>query len=415
MASKSKRARQAAAKAKTKSAWPVIIWALIAAFAGYLQNRYGQFSDIRGFYGMRFMDGQHHWPYEPYTPIGSSNVLQPVEYPVITGVAIWLITFITPASGIPLLNYFGINVAIHACFFAATGYFIKKLTNNSTAYLFVLAPACFMALNLNWDMWAVLPMVAAIYYFENEKHTKSAVFLGTAIAAKFFPIVLLLPIGIYFLKSKQIRRGLNYIGISVATWAIFNIPVMLISYDGWKYFYTFSFSRGLGDGSIYSVLSKLGLGQVYSNPLYYGLNISIFGALIFFLVKQKKNLPISQSAFLTMFCFTYFGKQYSMQYVLWLAPLAVIAIHRLPRGRISQITYLYFAWQASELLFRITYFQNWISNINASRGTPLANPVSDQVYGIMGLLRYSIIPILILFLARLLQETGKSKNSSEVS
>jgi hypothetical protein len=28
MASKSKRARQAAAKAKTKSAWPVILWAL---------------------------------------------------------------------------------------------------------------------------------------------------------------------------------------------------------------------------------------------------------------------------------------------------------------------------------------------------------------------------------------------------
>ena len=85
MASKSKRERQAAAaraaKAKNKSAWPVIIWALVAAYAGYLQNRYGQFSDIRGFYGMRFMDGQHHWPYDSYTPAGASGPLQPIEYP----------------------------------------------------------------------------------------------------------------------------------------------------------------------------------------------------------------------------------------------------------------------------------------------------------------------------------------------
>ena len=115
MASKSKRARQAAVKAKSKSAWPVIIWALIAAYAGYPQNRYGQFSDIRGFFGMRFMDGQNHWPYDPQTRADGSTLL-PIEYPAITGVAIWLLTFITPSSGIPLLNYFGINVFIHALF-----------------------------------------------------------------------------------------------------------------------------------------------------------------------------------------------------------------------------------------------------------------------------------------------------------
>jgi uncharacterized membrane protein len=390
MASKSKRARQAAAKAKTKSALPVIIWALVAAFAGYLQNRYGQFSDIRGFYGMRFMDGQHHWPYDAYTKADGGTLL-PVEYPAITGVAIWLLTFITPATGIPLLNYFGINVVIHACFFAATGYYIKKLTNNSTAYLFVLAPACFMALNLNWDMWAVLPMVASIYYFEKQKRSVSAILLGIAIAAKFFPVVLLLPIAIYFLKSKQIKSGLKYLGIVAASWFAFNLPVMLLSFDGWKYFYTFSFNRGLGDGSIYSVLGKLGLGQVYSNPLYYVLNVVLFGMLILFLFKSKKNLSLAQTAFFTMFCFTYFGKQYSMQYVLWLAPLAVLTIASLPRKYIMPATYIYGSWQGIDLLFRITYLQNWVTNLSASRGTPVGNPISDQLYGSIALSRYILV------------------------
>jgi uncharacterized membrane protein len=353
------------------------------------------------------MDGQHHWPYEPQLRADGSSLL-PVEYPAITGVAIWLLTFITPSSGIPLLNYFGINALIHALFFAGTGYYIKKLTNNSTAYLFVLAPACFMALNLNWDMWAVLPMVASIYYFENEKRKISAVLLGIAIAAKFFPLVLLLPIGIYFLKGKQIKDGLRYLGITAVTWLAFNLPVMIVSFDGWKYFYTFSFNRGLGDGSIYSVLGKIGLGQVYSTPLYYALNITLFGLLIFLMTKSKVNFSLSQTAFFTMFCFTYFGKQYSMQYVLWLAPLAVLLIASLPKKYVMPATYLYGAWQAIELLFRITYFQNWVTNLSTSRGTPIANPLSDDVYGSLSLIRYTVILIFFITILSLQRRNPES-------
>lgn len=398
MASKSKRARQAAAKAKTKSAWPVLFWALMAAYLGYLQNRYGQFSDIRGFYGTRFMNDQHDWPYEVVTPLGGTGPLKPIEYPAITGVAIWLLTFITPQTGIPLLNYFGINALIHAIFFAGTGYYIKKLTNNSTAYLFVLAPAAFMALNLNWDMWAVFPMVAAIYYFEKKRWAVSSIVLGIAIAAKFFPVVLLLPIVIYFLREKEIKLGVTFLVGVVSTWILFNLPVALISFDGWKYFYEFSLNRGLGDGSIYSIIGKIGLGQVYSNPLYYILNVAIFGSFTFFLFKSKANLSLAQTAFFTMFCFTYFGKQYSMQYVLWLAPLAVLAIASLPKKNIIPATYLYGAWQGLELLFRITYFQNWVTNLSAARGTPVGNPISDLVYGSVSVFRYSLLALLITYL-----------------
>jgi uncharacterized membrane protein len=409
MASKSKRARQAAASAKTKSAWPVILWALIAALVGYLQNRYGQFSDIRGFYGIRFMDGTHHWPYDAQLKADGSTLL-PVEYPAITGVAIWLLTFITPQTGIPILNYFGINALIHGIFFAGTAYYIKRLTDNSKAYLFVLAPAAFMALNLNWDMWAVFPMVAAIYYFDQQNWTKSSVLLGFSIAAKFFPVVLVLPITIYFLRDKNLKQGAKYLFTVVGTWLAFNLPVMVISFDGWKYFYTFSFNRGLGDGSIYSVLGKLGIGNAYSNPLYYALNLGLFGALIFFSFKSKRNLGLTETAFFAMFCFTYFGKQYSMQYVLWLAPLAVILISKLPKKNIMTATYLYAAWQGFELLFRITYFQNWISNINASRGTPLVNPISDNLYGGLAAIRYLLM---LAFSVYLYNATFRLESSSE--
>lgn len=201
-------------------------------------------------------------------------------------------------------------------------------------------------------------------------------------------MVLLLPIGIYYLKGKQIKQGLKYLLVVATTWLAFNLPVMIVSFDGWKYFYTFSFNRGLGDGSIYSVLGKLGIGQVYSNALYYALNIALFGTFIFLTIKSKQNLSLAQTAFFAMFCFTYFGKQYSMQYVLWLAPLAVITIASLPKRYLMPATYLYGSWQGLEILFRATYFQNWNTNVSSSRGLSVANPISDNFFGAFAIARY---------------------------
>lgn len=106
-------------------------------------------------------------------------------------------------------------------------------------------------------------------------------------------------------------------------------------------------------------------------------------------------MRLSQTAFLTMFCFTYFGKQYSMQYILWLAPLAVITIASLPKKYLMPATYMYCAWQALELLFRITYFKNWLGNVLESRGTPLPNPISDQTYGTIAIIRYLMLGIFV--------------------
>ncbi len=388
MASKSKRERLAAEKTKKQSIFPVLFWSLSAAFVGYLQNRYGQFSDIRGFYGMRFMDGQHHWPYESYIPAGASSPLNPIEYPALTGIVVWLLTFLVPSSGNAIFNYFAINALVNGGLFVATAYFVRKLTDNKHTYLYIFAPAVVMALNLNWDLWAMVPMLAAIYLYENKKFYLSAGLLGISIAAKFFPIVLLLPIAINLLRGKEYKTLTKYIGLTVLSWIITNLPVMVSSFEGWKYFYTFSFGRGLGDGSIYSIFAKMKTGISLGNIHYYSLNFMIFGILIGILVKSKSNFSLNVSAFLTMFAFTYFGKQYSMQYVIWLTPLMIISISSLKKKSRSKTIFAFIAWQATELLFRWAYFQNLLTNVYLSRGQEITNQVSDQVYGSISIIRY---------------------------
>lgn len=99
-----------------------------------------------------------------------------------------------------------------------------------------------------------------------------------------------------------------------------------------------------------------------------------------------------------------------MQYVLWLAPLAVFTIASLPKKYVMPATYIYGAWQAIELLFRITYFQNWVTNLSVSRGTHVTSPVSDDLYGGIALIRYFTLIAFSFYLAGMTLKTKVSKD-----
>lgn len=399
MASKRKQARQKAEQKSKKSILPVIIFSLTAALVGYFQNRYGEFSDIRGFYGFRFFDGNNQWPYESYIPEGKTNPLNPIEYPAVTGIILWLLTFITPQSGNPIQNYFMINAAFNGVLFAGMAIYVRKLSSSKHAYLFIFSPAVLMALNLNWDLWAMLPLIAAIYFFEKEKKNLSAACLGFSIAAKFFPVVMLLPIAVIYVRNREIKELVKYVYITAGTWLAFNLPVMLVSFEGWKYFYTFSFQRGLGDGSFYTIFSKLGSPVIFNSAAYYVLNIILFVSVILFSLKFIGRLNLPVIAYLMMFAFTFFGKQYSMQYVIWLAPLAVIAIFALSEARARIATLLFIFWQLAELGFRYVYFQNLATNVFNGRGISIVNEISDFQYGTVAAFRYGAIVIFTVYLA----------------
>ena len=95
---------------------PSLMLVSLAFFLGFLallQNQYGQFSDIRGFYGMHFSDGQNHWPFSYHTLIGSSEEIHPVEYPALTGLIMWLISFLVPVSQNAVVNYYWITAILN--------------------------------------------------------------------------------------------------------------------------------------------------------------------------------------------------------------------------------------------------------------------------------------------------------------
>ncbi|MCP4893670.1 MAG: hypothetical protein GY911_07630, partial [Actinomycetales bacterium] len=166
-----------------------------------------------------------------------------------------------------------------------------------------------------------------------------------AIAAKFYPVLLLGAFTILALRSGRWRPVLILAGSTAATWLVVNVPLALANRDGWWYFYAFNADRGVDFGSVWYAASVLGLPAVPADALNLvatGTFLALFVAIAVLALATRRRPRLAQIAFLVIAAFVLSGKVYSPQYVLWLVPLAAMAR---PRWRDFLI------WQAGEVVY----------------------------------------------------------------
>jgi uncharacterized membrane protein len=273
--------------------------------------------------------------------------------------------------------------------------------------MFAVSPAVLYSLNRNWDIWAILPMIGAIYLFEKRKIKQSAFWLAVSIATKFFPVVVLLPVAVYYYKNKKLSDGFKYIGLTLGFWLLINAPFMLINFRGWSYFYEFSYKRPIGSASVFELSSILGFPLPHTNLLFYVFNLGALGLVLLYLLKSKKIISVAEGSFFTMFAFILFNKQYSMQYVIWLSCLAILAIHKLSKANQLKVMILYGFWQVFELLFQYSFFQSILTNSLKGSATPASPQVSGTTYAVIGTIRYILAVTFTLALAHYLNSERK--------
>jgi uncharacterized membrane protein len=395
MASKSKKQR-----VKKENATSLVLFSLLVGVLALLQNKFGQFSDIRGFYGMHFYDGQHLWPFSEKTLLGDTKVQHPVEYPALTGLIMWLLSFLVSPSQTAVFDYYRITAAFQIVLLAISAYLIFKLAGKKYGFYFILAPAVLYSLNRNWDIWAIAAMLLAIYLFEKKRFQLSAILLAVSIATKFFPIVLMLPIMIIFLRDKQIKLFIRYALTTAIAWTVINLPFVLINYEGWAYFYKFSAERGLGSASFFEITNIILPSITFSSIHFYILNTLALVAVTTYFVRLKSVPTLAATSFFVMFGFILFNKQYSMQYVIWLSALAVLTFSYLKREHKELLIYMYILWQSLELAFQYSFFQKILTSTYANTATPMTITVSNTAYGYIGVARYILAVMFALLLAK---------------
>jgi len=332
------------------------------------------YSDLPSLYEARGLSS-NQWPY--------ASADNSVEYPVLTGAVMSLTSFAanSPAS------YFNINTFFLILLFIATAAVVRRI-RPEFAYLVPVAPAMIASLFINWDLWAIATMMLAIYWFDRKQFNYSALLLGVSISTKFLPIFLLIPIVFILWREDKVKEAIKYIATTFAVWLLINAPFALTTPTGWWRFYKLNLERGPDWGSIWLALQQLGINFTNLNYLSILLLLIALTTIAILLFELRYTPTLAAVAFFVLASVMLASKVYSPQYVLWLTPLAVIALTN------KKDLHAFWVWQATEVMYHIAIWQHIAQVTDAKFG------LGPTPYAILTLVRIGGTIYLMAILAR---------------
>ena len=296
------------------------------------------YSDLPSLFGERGM-ADNTWPYASDT--------NSVEYPVLTGLVMYATSFVAHSP----ISYFNFNALLLALLFVCVVFIVRKIQPEFT-YLVPVAPAMIASLYINWDLWAIATMMLAIYWFDRKAYLYSSIAIAVSISTKFLPVFLLLPIIFILWRSNQIREMVKYAATTVAIWLAINLPFALTTPTGWWRFYKLNMERDADWGSLWLAFNQLGLGLANLNYLAVLLLLIGLTAFVIFLFEVKNTPTLASVAFIVLAIVMVASKVYSPQYVLWLTPLAVIALTH------KKDLHAFWIWQIAETMYHVAIWQH---------------------------------------------------------
>ncbi len=287
------------------------------------------------------------------------KIPEPVEYPVLTGGFMHVVAVFSRWFGADDVTSRGMLFYKLTCVALMLCALVTVLATASIAGTFsrraglmvAASPALLLSLYINWDLLAVGLAAVAIAAWARRHHVVAGALLGLAVAAKFYPLLLLGPMFLLCLRAGKMREfGRMFAGAAVA-WLVVNVPIMLAAFGSWSRFYTFNQERPVDWGSIFFLTSRKGMDSVNDVPtlnLMGEAGFAVLAAAIALLVLAAPRRPrLPQVLFLVLAAFLLTNKVWSPQYILWLLPLVALARPKLPA---------YALWQAGEIIY---FFGIW--------------------------------------------------------
>ncbi|WP_147103716.1 glycosyltransferase family 87 protein [Nesterenkonia populi] len=249
-----------------------------------------------------------------------------------TGLLFWDVTFLTAAL----------------CWFALVLVTMRAARHRPwDAAIVALSPAIIFGIGINWDIYPALALAGAILLAQRQRWAWAGLLIGVGASFKLYPLFML---GALFTLAvrRQLRKDdaaaahpedapdlaslVRFTAAGAAAWAVLNVPAMLISWESWVRFYEFSSERGAGYSSIWHVwqtLAEQGPDADTVSTLSFLLFLACCAAV--FVLGMTAPVPprMVQLLFLIVAAFCIANKVYSPQFMLWLAPLIVLAAPRM--------------------------------------------------------------------------------------
>jgi uncharacterized membrane protein len=276
-----------------------------------------------------------------------------MEYPVLTGMFMYAAAQATEGwqwahdnwglpSALDVVVFFNL-VALGLALCWLVTIWATALTAGRRVWAGALAaasPLVVVHIFTNFDAIATAAMAVAMLAWARRNPWLTGVFLGIGIAAKLYPGLLLIPLLVLCLRAGKVRDFAVTALMTIATWLLINLPIMVLHFRGWTEFFRHNSSRGTDPDTIYNVVSAVtdyqwgnepGQPPSLLNAVSMGLFVVVCIAIVFIGFHARLRPRVAQLAFLMVAGFLLVNKVWSPQYSLWLVPLAVLA---LPHTRI---------------------------------------------------------------------------------
>lgn len=236
-----------------------------------------------------------------------------------------------------------------------------------------------------FDLWPAALAILGVVALVRRRHTTSAVLLGTAFAAKLWPVVLV-PLALILLWRRVGRRpALAWLGVAAATAAVWFLPFVALSPAGVAHSFHEQLARPLQIES-FGASVLIAMHHLVGSPLHvvssYGSQnlagpgaaaaaagtsavaaLCVVAAWLLFAAGEptvERLLVASATAIAALIAF---GKVFSPQFLLWLVPFVPLggsAVALTLYGGALVLTQVYFPERYWRLIFTLAPTESWI-------------------------------------------------------
>ncbi|MGE0216472.1 glycosyltransferase family 87 protein, partial [Mycolicibacterium sp.] len=288
---------------------------------------------------------------KPHVTYDGRPAVRYMEYPVLTGIYQYLAmslaktyTALTKLAAVPIIaevvmffNFaaFGLALAWLTTVWATA--LLAGARRIWDAALVAASPLVIFQIFTNFDALATAFATGALLAWARRRPVLAGVLIGLGVAAKLYPLLLLVPLTLLAVRTGRLREVGKTAGAAVVAWLAVNLPIMVLFPRGWSEFFRLNARRGDDMDSIYNVVKSFtgwrgfdpDLG-FWEPPLVLNMvTAALFAACciaIGYIVLTAARRPrVAQVAFLVVAAFLLTNKVWSPQFSLWLVPLAVLA------------------------------------------------------------------------------------------
>ncbi len=278
------------------------------------------YNDVQALYGARAIDSDT-FPYVDGRLEDQELVRGAIEYPVLTGLFMWL-------SGLAVADsnaYLRVTALLLAPFGLVTAYLLGRM-RGPRALMWAGAPAVVFYAFHNWDLLAVAAAAGGIWFWWRERDLAAAVLFGIGAAFKLYPLFLLAPLVLYALRRCGFAHSAAVAAIGTGTVAAINLPFAVANFDGWIATYRFHSLRVGNFDSIWNLgfptldASELNLitGALTGAAFTVALGVGWFRS------RGGERYPFLEVGAAMVAAFLLFSKVHSPQYTLWILPFFVL-------------------------------------------------------------------------------------------